>query len=54
MKVALSPPAMVYAMTPMGMRKPATAVFMPVSALTVAAPPRMSIDVTMMFVRKQK
>ena len=32
---------MVYAMTPMGMRKPAVVLSMPVSALTVAAPPRM-------------
>mmetsp|Transcript_5608 Transcript_5608/g.18494 ORF Transcript_5608/g.18494 Transcript_5608/m.18494 type:complete len:235 (+) Transcript_5608:6190-6894(+) len=54
MNVAFRPPAMVYAMTPTGIRKPAVAVSMPVKALTVAAPPKINKDVTMMFVRKQK
>ena len=38
----------------MGMRKDARMVCMPQSALIVAAPPRMSIDVTMRFAEKPK
>ena len=45
---------MVYAMTPRGIRKPAAVVLIPVSAFTVAAPPRTSMEETMMLVMKQK
>ena len=41
-------------MTPIGIKKPAAVVFMPVSAFTVAAPPRTSIEETMTLVKKQK
>ena len=49
MKVALSPPAEVYKITPQGMKNAASLYCIPVRAWTVAAPPRRSMDVTMMF-----
>ena len=54
MKVALSPPAAVYKITPHGMRKDASFLFIPVKASTVAAPPSKSMEVTMILARKAK
>ena len=54
MKVALSPPAAVYKMTPHGIRKEASFLFTPVKASTVAAPPSKSMEVTIMLAMKAK
>ena len=54
MKVALSPPAAVYRITPQGIRKDASFLFIPVKASTVAAPPSKSIDVTIILARNAK
>ena len=40
--------------TPKGIKKQAAMVFIPVKSVTVALPPRMSIDETMMFVANPK
>ena len=49
-----SPPCAVYSVTPKGMRNAAAVRFTPDSALMTAAPPRMSMDVTMMLVMNMK
>lgn len=48
------PPTTTYIATPKGIRKHAAMVFMPVRLVTVADPPRTSIEDTMMFVANPK
>lgn len=43
-----------YTITPSGMRKLAAYMLTPVNAFTTAEPPRRSMAVTIMFVKKQK
>jgi len=40
--------------TPIGIKKHAAIVFIPVRSVTVAEPPKMSMEETMMFVAKLK
>lgn len=54
MNVALSPPVLVYRMTPQGIKKLANSYFIPVNASTVAAPPSNNIDVTIILAQKAK